>query len=359
LLRDELVSEGVASFFPTLVNANASIYEGLWMMPKPAIDWCMKNEKLIIDTIKQDLNRGGLEIDKKYICSGAGFAKPPEGFPEKTAYYLGYRVVEQCLKEISLKELCSMDSDAVIAKSRLFNAMEYSYYRIKANKMDLGSVDSFPQKIVKVISDQAPYEVEIQTHATNLPAERFNLIKTHPYDRYTDYPKEIAIYLEPTELIECNSPEIGRIVASLAHDITSTYGFIESALTFVSSSVKYDKELEKKISTGRVSTQSALETLHTQKGTCSEYVNLFIALVRNAGIPARFVIGRILLPEGSQIYHAWAECYINDIGWMPVEAQNGNIWIPDWGIKLFVGRDFKDCNVTLPSIQAHIEKINR
>lgn len=358
-LSDWLVSEGIASFFPKAVDTNASIYEGLWMMPRPAVDWCVENEKLIVGTIKQDLNKSGLEIEKKYICSGTGFAAPPEGFPEKTGYYIGYRMVEKCLREMPLEELCSMDSNEVIAKSKLFNSIEYSYYRIKADKIDLWSVNSFPQKIVKVISRQSPYEVEIRSHATNLPAERFNLIRTHRYNRCTRYPKDIAMYLEPTELIECNSPEISHIVESLAEGAIYTYGFIESALNFVSSSVKYDDGLAKKISTGENYTQSALETLHSKKGTCSEYVNLFLALVRNAGVPARFVIGRILLPDGNQIYHSWAECYISGIGWMPVEAQNGNTWIPDWGVKLFVGRDFRDCNITLPSIQANIEKINK
>jgi hypothetical protein len=367
LLSDLVVSEGVACFFPTLVDKNASIYEGLWMMPRPAVDWCIENEKLIVETIKQDLNKGGLEIEKKYICSGAGFATPPEGFPEKTAYYLGYHIIEKCLKEISLKELCSMDSDEVIAKSRFFNppdtqaadAIKHSYYRIKANKMDLSAVDSFPQKIVKVISDKNPYGVEIQSHATNLPAERFNLIKTHRYSKDANYPDEIAKYLEPAKLIECKSPEISKIVDSLTNDIVYTYDFIEAVLKFVSSSIKYDDDLAKKVSAGEHYTQSALETLHSKKGTCSEYTNLFLAIVRNAGIPARFVIGVILLPDGNQIYHAWAECYIGDVGWMPVEIQNGNTWIPDWGVKLFAGKDFKHCKVTLPDIQADIERINK
>lgn len=120
LLSDSIVNEGVASFFPTLVDKDASIYEGLWMMPKPAVDWCVANEKLIIDTIRPDLNKAGLEIEKKYICSGEGFAKPPEGFPEKTGYYIGYRIVEKCLEEMPLEELCSMSRDEVIAKSRFF-----------------------------------------------------------------------------------------------------------------------------------------------------------------------------------------------------------------------------------------------
>ena len=366
-LSDWIINEGVASFFPRIIDESASIYEGLWMMPRSAVDWCIENEKLIIDTIGPDLNKGGLEIEKKYICGGSGFAKPPEGFPEKTGYYIGYRIIEKCLKEKPLRELCSLSSDEVIAESRLFNttksqttdSIKYSYYRIKADKIDLKSVNSFPQKVIKIISNQSPYEVEIQSRSTNLPAERFNLIKTQWYNKDANYPKEVALYLESTELIESTSPEISQINNLLTKDIVYTYDFIEAALSFVSSSVKYDSDLARKISAGENRTRSALETLNLKKGTCSEYTNLFLALIRNAGIPGRFIIGRILLPDGNQIYHAWAECYIEDIGWMPVEVQNGNTWVPDWGIKLFTGRDFEDCNVALSDIQANIEKIDK
>jgi len=364
-LSDWIIDEGIASYFPRIVNENASIYEGLWMMPKPAVDWCVKNERLILDTIWHDLNKSGLDIEKKYICGGSGFANPPEGFPEKTGYYIGYRIIEKCLKEKPLRGLCSLGSDEVIAESQLFNptksqttdSIKYSYYRIKADKIDLKSVNSFPQKVIKIISNQSPYEVEILSRSTNLPAERFNLIKTHRYNKDANYPGEVAIYLEPTELIESKSPEISQINNSLTKDIVYTYDFIEVALSFVSSSVKYDSDLAREISAGEHGVRSALETLHLKKGTCSEYTNLFLALIRNAGIPGRFVIGRILLPDGNQIYHAWAECYIEDIRWMPVEVQNSNTWVPDWGIKLFAGRDFEDCNVALPDIQANIEEI--
>lgn len=129
LLGDLIVDEGVASFFPGIIEANTSIYEGLWMMPRDAVDWCIQNEKLIIDTIGQDLNKNGLGIEKKYICGGTGFAAPPDGFPEKTGYYLGYRIIEKCLKETTLEELCSMSSDEVIARSQFFDS-------VKAKKTD-------------------------------------------------------------------------------------------------------------------------------------------------------------------------------------------------------------------------------
>jgi transglutaminase-like putative cysteine protease len=237
------------------------------------------------------------------------------------------------------------------------DSVKYSFYHIIANEIDLISINSFPQKIVKINSNQSPFELVIKSHASNFPARRFDLIKSHRYKRKNSYPEKIRKYLNPTELTESESPIISHIVDSLTNDIVYTYNLIDTILDFVSSSVNYDNDLAKKISKGKNYTQSALKTLSSKKGTCSEYTNLFLALIRNAGVPGRFVIGKILLPDGNQIYHAWAECYLEGIGWMPVEVQNGNTWIPDWGIKLFTGKDFKDCNVTLPEIQADIKKI--
>lgn len=53
--------------------------------------------------------------------------------------------------------------------------------------------------------------------------------------------------------------------------------------------------------------------LERGKGTCSEYTNLFIALMRKIGIPCRMAVEWIYMPdqnfEGS---HACAECYISN-----------------------------------------------
>lgn len=76
-------------------------------------------------------------------------------------------------------------------------------------------------------------------------------------------------------------------------------------------------ELARKIGKGESKTQSALKTLERRKGTCSEYINLFIAIMRNLGIPTRFITGVIVEKERTN-YHAWAECYLEDVGWIGV-----------------------------------------
>ena len=96
---------------------------------------------------------------------------------------------------------------------------------------------------------------------------------------------------------------------------------------------------------GRCTTLAVETILERGKGTCSEYTNLFIALIRKIGIPCRMAVGWIYMPDQNfQGSHAWAECYIENYGWLAVDPQNGFIWFPA-AIKLFHGKDFIDCNI--------------
>jgi len=120
-LKRNIITEGIACYLPTLLFENSSIYNGLWMMPKEAIDWCVEHEQDIKDSIMVELNDGGMNTTKKYIAGGKGFATPPKGFPEKTGYYIGYRIIQSCInKGITLSEICSLDAQTTIDRSGYF-----------------------------------------------------------------------------------------------------------------------------------------------------------------------------------------------------------------------------------------------
>ncbi|RLG52140.1 MAG: hypothetical protein DRO00_06080 [Thermoproteota archaeon] len=71
-------------------------------------------------------------------------------------------------------------------------------------------------------------------------------------------------------------------------------------------------------------------TLSKGEGSCSEYVFAFIALCRAAGVPSRFVGGTVIDPAlaGTMLraeltdytFHRWAEVYIPNYGWLPVDV---------------------------------------
>lgn len=120
-LKRELVSEGMAVYLTNQIVKNIKVSNSIPFMPEESFEWCRKNENLIKDSIKVDLNDSTMQLYTKYISDGS-FAKPPKGFVEKTAYYAGYRIIEECVKQgMSIEEICSLNSEAVIKKSKYFN----------------------------------------------------------------------------------------------------------------------------------------------------------------------------------------------------------------------------------------------
>ncbi|MFQ5600536.1 MAG: transglutaminase-like domain-containing protein [Candidatus Krumholzibacteriia bacterium] len=72
----------------------------------------------------------------------------------------------------------------------------------------------------------------------------------------------------------------------------------------------------------------ALYACDARTGNCTDFHSLIIGMARACGIPARFVMG-FPLPEDrvdGEIpgYHCWAEMYIDDIGWLPVDSSEAS-----------------------------------
>jgi uncharacterized protein YjaZ len=119
-LRRELVSEGMAVYLTNQIINNIEVSNSIPFMPENSFDWCVENEQLIKDSIKLELNDTTMQIFTRYISDGS-FAQPPKGFVQKTGYFVGYRIIEECLKTgISLEEICSLDSETIIGKSKYF-----------------------------------------------------------------------------------------------------------------------------------------------------------------------------------------------------------------------------------------------
>ena len=67
----------------------------------------------------------------------------------------------------------------------------------------------------------------------------------------------------------------------------------------------------------------------TQSGNCTDFHALFTGLSRAVGIPAKFVIGFPVPPDGTTFrvegYHCWAEFYLDGYGWVPVDASEASL----------------------------------
>jgi len=119
-LGRELIAEGMAVYLTAKIIDGIEISKAVPFMPKESFEWCLANEQLIKDSIKLDLNDSTDQLFTKYISDGS-FARPPEGFVQKTAYFAGYRIIEKCIDQgMSIADICSLDSKSVIDTSRYF-----------------------------------------------------------------------------------------------------------------------------------------------------------------------------------------------------------------------------------------------
>jgi len=72
-------------------------------------------------------------------------------------------------------------------------------------------------------------------------------------------------------------------------------------------------------------TTSAAQALAARSGVCQDYAHLFIAAAKVLGIPARYVGGYLLTGDEPRVYdanHAWAEAYVEDLGWVGFDPSN-------------------------------------
>ncbi len=84
--------------------------------------------------------------------------------------------------------------------------------------------------------------------------------------------------------------------------------------------------------------RGALPAFLTGEGDCGQYSNLYIALCRSVGIPARQQSGFNFHPAHIS-YHVWSEIYLPPRGWVPVDAtrENGFLFLDNRRLIASVG----------------------
>ena len=126
-------------------------------------------------------------------------------------------------------------------------------------------------------------------------------------------------------LVQSGHPEIVR----LANRLTGGQGDPRIVAERINRWVH--DSLEKRITFG---IPSALQVLRSRSGDCNEHAQLYIALARAAGIPARVVAGLAYL-DGKFYYHAWPEIYLRD--WVAVDPTFGQFPADASHLRLVVG----------------------
>jgi transglutaminase/protease-like cytokinesis protein 3 len=131
-----------------------------------------------------------------------------------------------------------------------------------------------------------------------------------PYNRLSTLYK---LYTRSEPYIESGDPEIRALADTIVGSETNPYLRAKKFYDYVVDTIRYQSV------DGLI---GAKAVLRSGAGECGDYSALFIALARAAGIPARSVVGFWAI-SGTDQTHVWAEFYLEDIGWIPVDPTVG------------------------------------
>jgi transglutaminase-like putative cysteine protease len=71
---------------------------------------------------------------------------------------------------------------------------------------------------------------------------------------------------------------------------------------------------------------TAADAFALGRGVCQDHAQILIACARRLGLPARYVSGHLHRSDGAEeqeAAHAWAEVWIEDLGWVGFDPANG------------------------------------
>lgn len=91
-------------------------------------------------------------------------------------------------------------------------------------------------------------------------------------------------------------------------------------------------------------TRSAAQALERGHGVCQDFAHLFVAAARTLDVPARYVSGHLFRRDGATeqtAAHAWAEAWVDEIGWIGFDPTNG-ICPDDAYVRVAVGLDYRE-----------------
>ncbi|MHB1347618.1 MAG: transglutaminase-like domain-containing protein [Candidatus Humimicrobiaceae bacterium] len=120
---------------------------------------------------------------------------------------------------------------------------------------------------------------------------------------------DIDSYIKAEDYIEKDDSSIKEIANSFNGE--NTYTLVESIYNYVMDNMEWVEYVPEDV--------GAKTALIDKQGDCTSYSDLFIALLRARGIPARISEGYAINAVDLNMGHNWVEVYFDDIGWVPFD----------------------------------------
>jgi hypothetical protein len=221
------------------------------------------------------------------------------------------------------------------------SGLEFIFSAEPDNKNE--TTDSHGNKIVKFswLHPAKPFQAEIKYSATNT-VQLKKLETTAPFP-LQDLTPDLKRYLAGSELVPVDHPEIRKKSAELVTDAKTEFDAVQKILAWIIDHMQYVLTPPE---------YGAWYSFQSGKGNCQNYSHLAAALLRAGGVPTRIVNGitlkepydvkvgkQILTLNMAQGRHSWIEVYFPDLGWMPFDPQQSELFVSNRFIRVEIGLD--------------------
>jgi hypothetical protein len=207
-------------------------------------------------------------------------------------------------------------------------------------------LNRYPQKIENIVEENDGWKIQLKIK------ECLNLIGDN--DKNYIFSNDTNNYIEITDMIDYKNKSIIELSKKLGlQKRMKTIEKVNKIIDFTCSFIKFDPDLAQEMSKGATLGRSASETAKLLKGTCGEYSNLALALLRNEQINSKYISG-LFINGLKYMNHAWIEFFIEDKRWISCDPQAGTIGLSNKYIRLYEGKDFLDVIPNLMKFEIEI-----
>ena len=147
------------------------------------------------------------------------------------------------------------------------------------------------------------------------------------------FPPEL--YLRETSLTQADTAIVDFAQSLRAEADRDTLSLLHAMLTSLNREIAFDTDPTHAATT-------AAEAFSMHRGVCQDITHIFVAAARTLGIPARYVGGHFHRADGvtaQEAGHAWAEAYVENLGWVGFDPTNG-ICTTDAHVRVAMGLDY-------------------
>lgn len=143
------------------------------------------------------------------------------------------------------------------------------------------------------------------------------------------------LYLRETSLTQTDAAIVDFAQATRAGADGDNLALLHSLLNALNREIVFDTDPTHTATT-------AAEAFSLRRGVCQDLTHIFVAAARTLGIPSRYIGGHLHRADGmisQEAGHAWAEAYVDNLGWVGFDPTNG-ICVTEAHVRVAVGLDY-------------------